>query len=225
MEWKEDVGGAGLGKRIGFYLKHAELMIGQVRGGIAIGQQNCMVFSVTISSNIIWKVTPSLGTDFLLLVLCILLFKGSSSCLQGQMTFTKKVLRKRLAKVWNSISRFLQYLNCKTRLNPDIPFYLAIEFLFSTEVFLPLHSLPFIYPSTFERKESYYPDPLLSVLPEAKNMSWKLNRPSLPQNAWNKACVLRGGTRPVRPSCTQNPDCCGHSFALYWLQVVWRDDS
>lgn len=52
-EEKSTVGGAGLGKKFGFYLGHAELMIGQIRWGLTISQLNFMVFSIKISNNII----------------------------------------------------------------------------------------------------------------------------------------------------------------------------
>ena len=102
--------------------------------------------------------------------------------------FFKNIIRKRVARIGTQFPGFFSPISeLENQTESQHAILLGRLIHFSIDVFLHLHSFPFIHCSTFERKESYYPDPLFSLLPEVENMPWKLSRPSSPQNAGNTA--------------------------------------
>lgn len=131
-------------------------------------------------------------------------------------SFFKNIIRKRVARIGTQFPGFFPPISeLENQTESQHVILLGRLIHFSIDVFLHLHSFPFIHCSTFERKESYYPDPLFSLLPEVENVPWKLSRPSSPQNAGTQL------DKSLSPYCIQSTDCCADSLAFHWF---WRDD-
>ena len=92
------------------------------------------------------------------------------------MTLKKNMFRKKQPVLEFNFQISSPVSELQNQTESQYPILLGSLIHFSIDVFLHLHSFPFIYPSTFERKASYYPDPLLSVLPEAKKCALEIDQ-------------------------------------------------
>lgn len=148
------------------YFGHAELLLNRWRWGIAIRQLNFLGFSIKISSNVSLRATPLLETHFFNLLCSASYYL--KDLLHASLAFEKSALGRKSSRDWNQLPGF--FYSIWAAKPESIPFYLALEFIFPSLVFLT--SIHFLPPTLQLRQTRIW---LLwcllrSIVPEAEKM-------------------------------------------------------